>query len=73
MATARYVAIALAMMLAVVAAKYWENPCCPGSEYNGENVKMNMLAAIYRTKKFNTFIWAVAHGCSKCSRDDVSK
>ena len=65
MTTARYVAIALVMMLAVAAAKYWENPCCPGSPYNGENVKMNMLAAIYRTGKMNTFIWALSHGCSK--------
>ena len=49
------VLLALAVLLPCTVAEY-ANPCCPGSPYNGEDVKMVMLKGLKAKGKYSIFM-----------------
>ena len=56
---ARYVPLSALLALAVLlpcALAVYDNPCCPGSPYNGEDVKMVMLKGLKAKGKYSTFL-----------------
>lgn len=66
LASLMLVVAALALVLPSALAVY-QNPCCPGSPYNGEDVKMNMLKGLKAKGQYSIFLKALfqtsEYGC----------